>query len=70
VSRVWGFTQEEMHLVGITYLVRCEETKDVQISGEHTDFSRKTQEEILAEDFPDWLKEEVRSKILVKKILL
>jgi 8-oxo-dGTP diphosphatase len=66
VSRARGFTQKEMHLVGITYLVHCEETNDIVLSGEHTDFSRKTKEEILAGDFPNRLKEEIMTVSLEK----
>ena len=51
--------KEELHLVGITFLVKCEEVDGIQLSGEHTHYFWKSREEILNGDFPEWLKEEV-----------
>ncbi|MCX6822409.1 MAG: NUDIX domain-containing protein [candidate division SR1 bacterium] len=53
-----GFTKEELHLVGITFLATCSDYEHITLSHEHTGFQRRTKEEILNGDFPAWLKEE------------
>jgi 8-oxo-dGTP pyrophosphatase MutT (NUDIX family) len=61
ISRTWGFTKEDFHLIGITYLVHCEDTSTIQLSDEHSNFYRKTKEELSQGEFPKWLKEEIAS---------
>ncbi len=59
VSRTWWFTKEDLHLVGITFLVKCGEIREIKLSDEHTNYFWKSKEEILEGEFPKWLKEEV-----------
>jgi hypothetical protein len=60
VSRTWGFTKRDLHLVGITYLAHCD-TEHIKLSDEHTDYFWQSKEDILSGSFPDWLKEEFLS---------
>ena len=59
LSRVWSFVKEDLHLVGITFVVKCEEGGEIVLSNEHTNYFWKSKEEILEGNFPKWLKEEV-----------
>lgn len=59
VSNPRWFTQGELHLVWITYVAKCEDISLLRLSEEHTGYYRKTKEEILAGEYPKWLKEEV-----------
>ncbi len=60
LSRWRWFTKWEMHLVWMTYVVKCENTDNIKLSDEHTGYFWKTKDEILNWDFPGWLKEEVK----------
>jgi ADP-ribose pyrophosphatase YjhB (NUDIX family) len=57
-NRVRWFTKNDLHLVGITFLAKYLWGKII-LSFEHTNYIRKTKDEILAWDFPWWLKEEI-----------
>lgn len=61
ISRTRGFTKEELHLVGITFLTYCSDYKHITLSGEHMGYWRKTKEEITHGDFPSRLKEEFKN---------
>ncbi len=50
--------QDDLHFVGISFLVSCEDWQNVVLSNEHTGYRWKTKEEILSWDFPAWLKKE------------
>ncbi len=58
-SRVWGFIKGNLHLVGITFLAELV-GGEIKLSGEHNSFVWVSKEEVLAGDYPDWLKEEFR----------
>ncbi len=60
LSRSRWFTKWDLHLVGMTYIVKCEHPEHIQLSDEHTWYYWKTKEEILNWEFPVWLKEEVK----------
>lgn len=57
-SRIRWFVKSDFHLVGITFLATYL-GGEIQLNFEHTNYMRKTKEEILNGDFPWWLKEEV-----------
>ena len=58
-TRAWWFTKGDLHLVGVSFLVSCEDTEDLQLSDEHTHYFWKTKEELLNGDYPHWLKAEI-----------
>lgn len=60
LSRWWWFTKWDMHLIGMTYVARCENADLIQLSDEHSDYFWKSKDEILKWDFPEWLKEEIK----------
>jgi 8-oxo-dGTP diphosphatase len=47
ISRGWGFTKGDLHLVGISFLTKCEACENIILSDEHSDFFWKSKEEIL-----------------------
>ena len=59
ISKTRWFTQGELHLVWITYIVTCADISPIRLSEEHTGYFWKTKEEILSGNYPQWLKEEV-----------
>lgn len=59
VTRTRTITKENFCLVGITFLVKCENVTKIVLSNEHTDFFWKNKEEILIGEFPEWLKKEI-----------
>lgn len=61
ISQSRWLTKWDLHLVGTTFLVYCEDFQVVQLSDEHTAFRRKTKDEILAGDFPARLQEEFKN---------
>lgn len=50
--------QHDLHFVGISFLVVCDGVQQVKLSDEHTGYRRKTKEEILDGEFPEWIKKE------------
>ena len=65
-SRVWGFTKNDLHLVGITFAVNLAEENDVKLSFEHNEFRWIKADEILNKDFPSWIKEEIEAAQKIK----
>lgn len=59
-SRIRWFVKNDLHLVGITFLAKYLWGK-ITLSFEHTNYMRKTKDEILTWDFPGWLKEEINA---------
>jgi 8-oxo-dGTP diphosphatase len=59
-NRTRGFVKNDLHLVGITFLAKYLGW-EIKLSFEHTQYFRKTKEEILTGDFPKWLQEEVKN---------
>lgn len=59
-SRVWGFVNDTLHLIGITFLAEYVEG-EIVLSGEHTKYEWIDKEKILSGDYPKWIKEEFRT---------
>lgn len=60
-TRVWGFTKNRLHLVGITFLCQ-KKSGQLKLSHEHTRAEWFSSSEILKnKNFPKWLKDEVRA---------
>jgi len=56
-SRVWGFVKDDLHLIGITFTADLI-GGEISLSGEHDAYRWITKEEILAGDYPGWIKKE------------
>lgn len=59
-NRIRGFVKNDLHLVGITFLAEYI-GGEIKLSFEHTNYMRKTKDEIISWDFPWWLQEEIRA---------
>lgn len=60
INRVRWYTTNNTQLVGLTFLAKYKKGK-ITLSFEHTHYARKTIQEILQGDFPERLKEEIKS---------
>lgn len=56
-SRAWGFVKDNLHLIGITFTADLI-SGEISLSGEHNVYRWMTKEEILAGDYPGWIKKE------------
>ncbi len=63
VSRAWGFTKNDLHLVWITFLCLCNDIENLKLSWEHTWYYWLSKDEIINWEYPDWLKTEIISAI-------
>ncbi len=58
-SNTWWFTKNELHLVGITFIVKYI-WWEIVLSHEHSKYFWKTKQEILDWNFPTRLKQEIQ----------
>jgi len=56
-TRTWGFVKDNLHLVGITFLVNYK-NGDMVLGDEHDKYKWVTKEFVLNGDFPNWIKAE------------
>lgn len=59
LSRAWSLVQEDLHLVGLTFLADYT-GGEIKLSGEHTKFEWVDKETILNGDYPKWMKKEFK----------
>ncbi|MFA5432353.1 MAG: NUDIX domain-containing protein [Candidatus Paceibacterota bacterium] len=57
LSRSWSMVKDDLHLVGLTFLVDYV-AGEIKLSGEHTNFKWVNKEDIIKGKYPTWIKNE------------
>jgi 8-oxo-dGTP diphosphatase len=60
LSRGWSMVNDDLHLVGLTFLADYV-SGEIKLSGEHTNFKWVSKEEILKSKYSTWIKNEFKA---------